>query len=59
MNGRRTVEGRLDLNVHESPFENLFIPKYYHDDIYGFAEVSIWHTLVSEESWRSRRVLST
>lgn len=50
MNGRRTVKGRLDLNGHESPCENLFIQKYYHDDIYGFAEVSISHTLVSEES---------
>lgn len=59
MSGRRTGKGRLDLNGHESPCENLFIQKYYHDDIYGFAEVSISHTLVSEESWRSRRVLST
>ena len=59
MSGRRTGKGRLDLNEHESPCENLFIQKYYHDDIYGFAEVSISYTLVSEESWRSRRVLST
>ena len=59
MRGRRTVKGRLDLNGHGSPCENIFIQKYYHDDIYGFAKVSISHTLVSEESWRSRRVLST
>ena len=34
MNGRRTVKGRLDCNGHESPCENQFIQKYYHDEIY-------------------------